>query len=201
MTDYIYYKFKNEQSFYAIESSYIRDCLPRQWSTYYIQRELVQIANDSGLIRNDDYILCPLYGDIVNKQFGDFQFGASETYKRNESDFSALDRALGEELGLIYQPNTMPYNVQFTNNGKDWFTTIMNINQLIKIRNPRQNDRRAENKRKKMVSIVYGSKNNIQNYLNGVLKFDVSNDDIVGVVAIKFKEAKRQFLQTRSRRS
>lgn len=194
MSDYIYYKFKNDQSFFAIDSSYIRDCLPNQWSTYYIQEELVRMAMRSRLINDNDYVLCPLYGELITREFGDFQFSATETYKRDESDFSAFDRCLGEELGLFYDNDDMPYNEQFIHGGKEWFNTIININELTKIRFPRRNDNRPDNARKKMSTIVYGNKRNILNYLNGVIKFDASNDDIVGVVAIKFKEAKRQFL-------
>jgi hypothetical protein len=183
----VYFKFKNDNDYYAIYSDEsTNEYLSKALSVYKIQDTLINISNESDLIRNDDFILCPLYGDLEKSYFDDFQYGATETYKKHETDTSAFDRCLGEELGLRYNLRGMPYNAPLFFNRQNWVVSIVDIKDVRLLTRYREEDKRQDDKSKKMATIIYGTEDDIEEYLNTKLVFDKSSDALVGIVAIKF---------------
>ena len=188
----IIYKFKSG-SYYEIPIEYIDNIICDIWSTYPAQKVLIQKCIRNRLIPEDNYVLCPLYYDPDTNNFLDFQFGATETYKKNESDISAFYRCLGEELGLYYNYQYEPYNENFRYAGKDWIMSIINIKDLKSITEPREKVDIPDNKRKKMATIVHGKKEDILKYIKNPLIFDKSEDELGGVVSLSFKDIKNTF--------
>jgi|UniRef100_A0A6C0CZS6 hypothetical protein len=158
------------------------------WSTYTPQYHILNQVISK--IQSDQYVLCVLYGNSEKDTFTDIQFGVTESFKKGESIISAFKRSLGEELGLITQ-----YIPAFTNtryNGKEYVINTINIKDtsLLQLHEINTHTINTQNNiPKKMASIVYGDKKNVLEYLNAEhIILHNNTDNIVGIVAIPFKE-------------
>jgi len=165
----------------------------RLWSTHKLQNSILKtIKEQVTYIKDEDYILCPIYG--TEKTFSDFQFGATETRKDNETSYDCLRRCLGEELGI--RINNEPENLVFDSIGTEIYCFNIldpNISKLVdRIEDP---DTGIDNKTlPKVASIIYGSEKNILKFLDSekILR-DENSDNIVGISAVKYSEAKKFF--------
>jgi hypothetical protein len=197
----IYFRFLNEDNFndegdlyFETDFSFIEH--NGLWSDYHIQTPIVDILDRQGVIRDDDYILCILYGDLCKDIFTDIQFAVTETAKFREHDDLTFDRALGEELGL--EMKRIPRKNYNTVNGISLTTYAVNINKtLVKAEHGHVLDteisRERDNKKKKTAVAVFGSKKDICSHLNKPIVLDFSKDAIVGFAAVKFGDAKEYF--------
>jgi len=188
----IIYKLKSE-SYYEIPIEYIEDVIDDIWSTYKVQKILIKKCIKNRTIPDNHYVLCPLYYDPKTGNYLDCQFGATETYKKNETDINAFYRCLGEELGVYYNCEYEPYNENFKYEGKNWIMNIINIKDLKSISEPREHVTTKDDKSKKMACIVHGKKEDIMKYIKRPLILDKSEDNIGGIVALSFRDIKNTF--------
>jgi len=188
----IIYKFKTEP-YYEIPLEYIENIIHDIWSTYQAQKTLIRKCIRNRHIPDDHYVLCPLYYDPDTGNYLDFQFGATETYKKGESNVSAFYRCLGEELGLYYNSEREPYIENFKYSGKQWIMSIIDIKNLKSITKPKDEVNIDDDRSRKMAIIVHGKKEDIMKYIRSSLVLDKSEDKLGGVVALSFRDIKNTF--------
>ena len=198
-----YFRFLNEENFNDDGNLYFEtdfDFIENHnlWSDYFLQTPTVDIANMHGLLRDNDYVLCVLYGNRLNDTFSDVQFATSETAKYREKDINTLKRTLGEELGLGLRTSRIPSEIKY--GIVDRLVTIYSINIRDTVLNSERGTVKtveapgSDDRFRKTAVCVYGNKRDICSYLNNPNIFlDKSEDKIVGFVAVKFSDAKRYF--------
>jgi len=167
----------------------------RLWSTYRLQNSIIKtIKENVTYIKDDDYILCPIYG--LEKTFSDFQFGATETRKEDETSLDCLKRCLGEELGLRIDNDVEIENMILDSTGTEIYCfNILNPNITKIAERIEENNIGIDDKSlPKVATIVYGSEKNILKFLDTekILR-DENDDNIVGIAAVKYSEAKKFF--------
>lgn len=165
----------------------------RLWSTHKLQNSIIKTIKEKvSYIKDDDYILCPIYG--TEKSFSDFQFGATETRKDDETSYNCLKRCLGEELGI--RINKEPENVVVDSIGTEIYCfNILDSNISKIVDRIEDSDEGVDNKTlPKVATIIYGSEKNILKFLDSknILR-DENTDNIVGIAAVKYSEAKKFF--------
>ena len=165
----------------------------RLWSTHKLQNSILRTLKEQvKFIKDDDYILCPIYG--TEKYFSEFQFGATETRKNNETSYNCLKRCLGEELGI--RINSEPENVLVDSVGTEIYCFNILDPKITKLVNRiEETDSGIDNKvLSKVASIIYGSEKNILKFLDteNILR-DENSDNIVGIASVKYSEAKKFF--------
>lgn len=198
----VYFRFLNEDNFnddgnlyYESDFDFIID--HKLWSDYFLQTPIVEISDRYNRIDDDDYVLCILYGDPDTDDFTDVQFGSTETAKRSETDKDNFRRTLGEELGL-------ELNTKIPRGEKYGFGKLTLTTYSINIRNTALKSEIGnvlttkalgdDDKTRKAGVCVYGTKTDICSYLNKPdIILDESDDKITGILAVKFKDAKRYF--------
>lgn len=176
------------------------------WSDFNIQWDMFNLVNSRiDEIDDDTYVLCILYyAKDDQKFFTDFQFGVTETFKnlsyQNTDDpediWSALNRSLGEELGLNYDDNQEVW----VHKTPELILSIIDITKTKLNKDSKSLDNRRDYKNKttkkkiKMGIIVYGTEKEILEYLNNnTIKLDKSVDKIAGIVGVKFKDIQTYF--------
>jgi hypothetical protein len=207
----VYFRFIDKipysKEFYPYENYFILEYSQLEehemWSTYKLQIGIIQtIMRDfKHLISKNDYVLCPIYADENDKDFfKDIRFGITETSKENEDIFDCFKRGIGEELGFRYLKDKPPENcleIFFKKN--KYYIYPININDTKSIapieKQVPNNIIKDDKTLPRSGCIIYGDEAHILNYLNrDNILLDMSNDDIVGLAAIKFLDAKTHFL-------
>ena len=145
-------------------------------------------------IKDDMYILCPVYQLNEEKDYLDysnFQIGITGSIKHGDSYYRTFVKELGEELGL------QPVKGYKFNEYKNFFKEkvkivyIVNIIKLKPVTESLDFDKGIDNRNIKIGSIIYGVKNNILNFLSTKnIILNQSNDKIIGIVALNVKYAK-----------
>ena len=154
--------------------------------------QIGMICSLKGHIEDSDYILCPLYGDMKEELFSDLQFGVTETYKLHETDDDAFRRSIGEELGL--HPNKNPNYITHNIDKRYKFTKINIVDTIPNTESKSIGRYVKDDKTKKMATIVHGTETEICKFLNrSSIILDKSDDSIVGIVVIRFKNAQHYF--------
>lgn len=180
---------------YILNSTLLND--KKLWSTYKVQIGTVQSIIDKNIdIKLNDYVLCPIFGD--SDTFTDFQFGVTETTKRNENLYECFKRGIAEELGLRYLKDKVPdefNDIYFYRHKYRIF--FLNINDgLIPIEESKP-ENIIEDCRwlPKTGCVVYGCKNDILKFLNREnIVLDYNRDKIIGIVAVQLQEAIKHFM-------
>jgi hypothetical protein len=145
--------------------------------------------SNKGYIRQDDYIIGPLY------KGGEFQIGMTGTIEEKESPYNAAAREMGEEIGLIPKDNNSlkiirsdSYN---KNNKKITFTVydayIKKCIPVLEFQNEADLSK-TKDSIDKVGCYIYGSKRDILEFLGGPIYRYKSPDEIVGLVAIKAED-------------
>lgn len=144
---------------------------------------------NKGYIRQDDYIIGPVYSS------GEFQIGMTGTIEKNESPYHAICREMGEEIGLVpkhdktlteiksfkYQKNDQ--KITFTVYDayiKHCVPVLDHQNNAVLSQNPDSTD--------KVGCFIYGAKKDILSFLDSHIYRYKSSDDIVGLAAIKAED-------------
>jgi len=160
------------------------------WSKYNLQFPVFKKILEMKVINDEDYILCVFYKNNQNKI--DIQFGTSETAKYNETYITTLKRCIGEELGLNIVEKNINYNFHnFSFKNKNVNLWAININNLKKNKEVKDENINTDNRNNKTYCIIYGNENNILEYFKDNIILDKSEDNIKGIIAIKLKDIKR----------
>lgn len=191
MTNYI--RFINEDSANTLKESNVKfsNILPK----------IIQDALHNKDIRDDMYILCPVYqinsvdnnynlNHIINK-YSNLQIGITGSIKHGDSYYKTFVKELGEELGL--QPIKGYKFNEYRNFSKEKvkIVYIININKLSPVLESLSFDKGIDNRNIKIGSIIYGTKTNILNFLTAKkIILNQSYDRIIGVAAINVKFVK-----------
>lgn len=190
MSDEFYFKFIEDEFYFTLNSTQVETFLDNSsWSKYKLQKEMIKVAIESRLVKNNDYVLCVLYGNRQRREFFDFQVGASETYKFREVDKSAFERCLGEELGVRYNKDNRP----FITKHKNINYAVVNISDTRPINKSKPEFKSIDDENKKMYCFIYGNVKDIKKFLENDLILDKSSDTIVGLVAISFADIRQHF--------
>ena len=185
MTNYI--RFIKEENFRILKDTEIKisNLLPN----------IIKEALYNKDIKDDMYILCPVYQlneeNNDNSEYSNFQIGITGSIKHGDSYYNTFVKELGEELGLE------PIKGYKFNEYKNFFKEkvkivyIVNIIKLKPVTKCLVLDKGIDNRNIKIGSIIYGSKNNILNFLSVKnIILNQSNDKIIGIVALNVKYAK-----------
>ena len=190
MTNYI--RFLDSDSINILKESNIKfsNILPK----------IIQDAMYNKEIRDDMYILCPVYqindnyinnnydmDHMINK-YSNLQIGITGSIKHGDSYYKTFVKELGEELGL--QPIKGYKFNEYRNFSKEKvkIVYIVNINKLTPVSESLDLDRGIDNRNIKIGSIIYGTKTNILNFLTlKKIILNQSNDNIIGIAAINVK--------------
>lgn len=193
MTNYI--RFVNENSAIILKESNVKfsNILPK----------IIQDALYNKDIRDDMYILCPVYqinsenvdinydlNHIINK-YSNLQIGITGSIKHGDSYYKTFVKELGEELGL--QPIKGYKFNEYRNFSKEKvkIVYIININKLSPVLESLSFDKGIDNRNIKIGSIIYGTKTNILNFLTSKkIILNQSYDRIIGIAAINVKFVK-----------
>jgi len=193
MTNYI--RFINDNTANTLKDSNVKfsNILPK----------IIQDALYNKDIRDDMYILCPVYqinsenvdinydlNHIINK-YSNLQIGITGSIKHGDSYYKTFVKELGEELGL--QPIKGYKFNEYRNFSKEKvkIVYIVNINKLSPVLESLSFDKGIDNRNIKIGSIIYGTKTNILNFLTAKkIILNQSYDRIIGVAAINVKFAK-----------
>ena len=195
-----YFRFFNEEYansegklYFTVDYDFIiKDDL---WSYAWTQGKTAESLYYNSKINFNDYILCPLYGKIEDDTFSDLQFGVTESYKKDETDTEVFHRSLGEELGL--ETKRKPYYIrQSVGSNYKFKLNIIDINhtKLLTVPKYSEEEEIKDPNKRKMITIVHGTEKDICNFLNTPnIILDESEDEIVGIVGIKFEDALNYF--------
>jgi hypothetical protein len=193
-----YYKMTNYIRF--IDNNCINILKKHNIKFSNILPKIIQDAVFNKDIRDDMYILCPVYqinenfinynydiDHIINK-YSNLQIGITGSIKHGDSYYKTFVKELGEELGL--QPIKGYKFNEYINFSKEKvkIVYIVNINKLLPVSESLELDIGIDNRNIKIGSIIYGTKTNILNFItikNIIL--NKSNDKIIGVAAINVK--------------
>lgn len=194
-------EFISCNNYFILKSSKLEE--HEMWSTYKLQIGIIQalLREYKNLIDKNDYVLCPIYADENDENyFNDIRFGITETSKENENIFDCFKRGIGEELGFRYIKDNLPENcIEMFFKKNKYFIYPINIADTksitpIKKQVP-DNTIRDDKYLPRSGCIIYGNESDILKYLNrDKILLDMSNDDIIGLAAIKFQDAKNHFL-------
>ena len=193
--------FTSCNNYFILESSQLEE--HDMWSTYKLQIGILQtlLRDYKNLINKNDYVLCPIYADENNKDFfHDIRFGITETSKENENIFDCFKRGIGEELGFRYLKDKPPENcIEIFFKKNKYFIYPINIADTESIspieKQVPNNTIKDDKTLPRSGCIIYGNEYDVLNYLNrDKILLDMSNDDIVGLAAIKFHDARVNFL-------
>ena len=172
----------------------------RLWSTLKHQKNIFNaVYRTNPNIKDNDYILCPLYG--TDKSFSDFQLGVTETRKEGENIFDCFKRSLGEELGLRFSGRELPSTCsRIISFDKEFTVCSLDISdrRVKAIDKPLgESDVKDDKSLPKAGCIVYGTERNIYDFLNRdviIQDYTKHSDNIVGIVGVKFRDAKFYFM-------
>ena len=186
----VYFRFidSRHKSYYTSDYNLLKTL--SLWSTYSPQYHILRQVMSK--IQSEQYVLCVLYGNAEKDTFTDIQFGVTESFKKGESVISAFKRSLGEELGLFTEHIPSFTNTRY--NGKEYIISTIDITNTTLQTINTQPSNLLNDIPQKMASIVYGDKKNILEYLNAEnIILHNNTDNIVGIVAVQFKEIMRYF--------
>jgi len=144
--------------------------------------------SNKGYIREDDYIIGPLY------KRGNFQIGMTGTVEEKESFHNAAAREMGEEIGLI--PRDSGLKIIRTNSydkgdKKITFTVYdAYIKKCMPVLGHQDNAELSKNNDSvdKVGCYIYGTKKDILDFLDGQIYRYKSPDEIIGLAAIKAED-------------
>lgn len=152
---------------------------------------------DKNYIVNSDFLLCPLY------DAGDFQVGITGSTKYNEDYTAGIYRELGEEVGLIPSKESKLNKVVNSQHMKRrnpnsplMRVFSLDIKNTIPVQKHQQNlEHKGKDYRKRRVGcFVYGTENAILDFMETPKIYVYkSDDDIVGLVAIKMRDVLEHF--------
>ena len=161
-------------------------------SRYFPKSMLVSLKiglGKNGSIRTNDYIIGPLY------KGGEFQIGMTGTVEENESFHDAAARELGEEIGLMPRHNFALEPIRtnsYDKGGKRIIFTVYDayIKKCMPVLAHQNNAdlSKGNDCSNKVGCYVYGLKKDILEFLNSPIYRYKSEDDIVGLVAIKAED-------------
>jgi hypothetical protein len=161
-------------------------------SRYFPKSMLVSLKiglGKNGPIRTDDYIIGPLY------KSGEFQIGMTGTVEEKESSHHAAARELGEEIGLVPKNDFALKPIRtnsYDKGGKKIIFTVYDayIKKCMPVLAHQNNAdlSKGNDCSNKVGCYVYGLKRDILDFLNGQIYRYKSEDDIVGLVAIKAED-------------
>jgi hypothetical protein len=178
----------NYENFCKVEENH--KTFKKNWSTYKLQYPVFKKIIKMNVIKDEEYILCIFYKNNKNKF--DIQFGTSETAKYNETYINTLKRCLGEELGLNILEKNINYNFHnFNFKNKNVNLWAINIENLKKNKEVKDENINVDNRNNKTYCIIYGNENNILEYLKDDIILDKSEDNIKGIIAFKLKDIKK----------
>jgi hypothetical protein len=165
----------------------------RLWSTYRLQNSIIKsLKENNNVIRDDHYILCPIYG--TDEYFSDFQFGATETRKENETSIQCLKRCLGEELGFSLEDDNLYYITDCIGTKIYCFDITSSFIKPLLKEKENEDETPDDTSLTKVASIIYGYEKDIINFLDTDYIFrDTNSDKIVGIAAVTYLEAKKFF--------
>jgi hypothetical protein len=194
--------YKPHENYFILDIQKVYE--KKLWSSYRVQKNIINSIIRKGInIRDKDYVLCPLYGD--KEKISDFQFGVTETRKKDESIFDCFKRSIGEELGLRYLKDVAPYgfietSLKVRDEIRNFKVYTLNINKtdyVVPVETVvEENPAKDDNSLIKSGCVVYGSEEDVLKFLNrDKIVLDKSSDNIIGIVAIKFGESKKYFIK------
>jgi len=182
-------------SYYRVfntNNTYILPTNKYKWSGYFPEPMKKALYNKS--VKNNHYIICPLYTN------GDIQAGVTGGVGVYEKYKDGIIRELGEEIGLVPYNK---YNIKFIVNQKighkKMSTYISNIVDLHPVEKQWHNvkllDDEDDSRYKKVGCLVYGTKKRALKFLNtdNIYRY-FSHDNIIGIVAVNVKTIKKQFI-------
>ena len=139
-------------------------------------------------IDNTDYILCPVFRDETSPSVNAYkyiQIGFTGTLKIGETYFDAFTREMREELGLQKGYNNVRFNtIKDDKKERVEIVYLVDIINLIPITSPNTVVNNDKNLYRKIGGVIHGSLQNMLDYIDNNICFDVSNDGIIGVAAI-----------------
>lgn len=142
--------------------------------------------SNKGYVRDDDYIIGPLYTK------NEFQIGMSGTLEKNESFFNAIAREMGEEIGIIPKNNNSlnlikQYNFQRKNKQVKFYVYDAYIKDCIPVLEHQNNANlsKTSDGDDKVGCYIYGNKKDVLNFLGSQIYRYKTSDNIIGLVAVK----------------
>ena len=166
-----------------IKTPYTQDgvstCLPR------LTRILLQN------IPNEHYLLCPIYN---NEGGNDWQVGISGTAHVGEELRVTAIRELAEELGLIPMDPNFNLTSMLVETPKITSGTILNINRTFPNQQQQPSGPEINDDNRKIVILIHGTKEDIDNYLRGPITLLNNNDQIVGLMGVPVLPLKLRYL-------
>ena len=173
------------------EKSHIERKIERKdISTYFpfaMEEALIKLGKES-FIKQDDYILCPIYSN------GTIQIGITGTIKYGETPEDAIGRELGEEVGIIplsIENNLIVKKTSFLKNPRDFSVFHLYIGGAIPVPMYLSEARLFAEKDgiHKVGCYVYGEKDVMLTHLMAPEIYCYQNDDgIIGVALIPIKD-------------
>jgi len=163
----------------------------------YFPPFIEDIINECGNMYDYLYILCPVYKDKT------FQVGVTGTKVFGEEYDEALQRELGEEIGLQAKKYKIIGNRRFPKSNKNTSNSIFAKTYTINIldamplliddNNQIVTDGKDE-KNKKVGCLVFGYKKDILDYMSQKNIYTYKdNDNIVGITLINFKTVRKYY--------
>lgn len=178
------------------ETQILSECKNIIWSRYFPKPMVHALFHED--IKNEHYILCPIYSN------GDTQVGVTGTIGTSETYDKGMIREIGEEIGL--SPSQSVRDVHFItvkkvpNKNQNISVYIASIDNLKPL-NESDHDFKfttqgRDDRTKKVGCIVYGEKTKMIEYLNRTKIFRYySQDDIVGIVTLSVKDAREYIVR------
>lgn len=157
-----------------------------------MKNALRKALSKSGYIRDSDYILGPLY------ERGDLQIGVTGGVAMQEPTWIAASRELGEEIGLVPRSkenlHKLHKGIYPSRRGyKDMRVYDLFMSDCLPVLDHQHGAKvttRQDDKNLKVGVYVYGTRQQIYKYLcTSAIYVYHSSDDIVGVGAIRAKDA------------
>ena len=153
-------------------------------------KKIVRGLFREGKINDNSYILGVIYTDGKGIDT-DYQIGITGTCKETEHYLMAMNRELGEELGLSSNKLTMK---KYKNN-RGYYVNIRDCEYIAQSANGARINAQLRDEYDKVGCIVYGDRDAISNCINraNIYRYH-SDDNITGIVGIKVSVVRRAFL-------
>lgn len=142
--------------------------------------------SNKGYIREEDYIIGPLYNR------NEFQIGMSGTVEKKESFYNAIAREMGEEIGIIPKNNTalnLIKEFDFERKNKQIKFNVYDgyIKDCIPVLEHQHdaNVSKESDSFDKVGCYIYGMKKDILTFLSGPIYHYKTTDNIIGLVAVR----------------
>jgi hypothetical protein len=162
----------------------------------YLPFPMKETLFKSKKIKDDHYILCPLYSKGKNLK-SDFQIGVTGTVEKDEEFIQTIKRECGEEIGLVCINVKEIKKYKWKRTYKDTVDFVMYETNIKDCETICESDSKISMNRdedlidKKVGCYIYGELKDILNFLNTEKIYRYKNeDDICGIVAIQVKIAK-----------